>query len=106
MVRALGDKHTHFLNIWEEARLALAAGRVPHGAVAYVKWWYGETQFHETHGLVSLNSNFRAALQKTVKMHHQRFKQYRNVIDRLVEYRSHVDRRRRDLGYESPHHDG
>ena len=26
--------------------------------------------------------------------------------DRLVEYRSHVDRRRRDLGYESPHHDG
>ena len=79
---------------------------MPHGAVAYVKWWYGETQFHETHGLVSLNSNFRAALQKTVKMHHQRFKQYRNVIDRLVEYRSHVDRRRRDLGYESPHHDG
>ena len=59
VVRALGDKHTHFLNIWEEARLALAAGRVPHGAVAYVKWWYGETQY--------------------------------------------VDR---DLGYESPHHDG
>ena len=29
-----------------------------------------------------------------------------NVIDRLVEYRNHVDGRRRDLGYESPHHDG
>ena len=27
-------------------------------------------------------------------------------INRLDEYRSHVDRRRRDLGYESPHHDG
>ena len=63
-------------------------------------------RLHETRGLVSLNSNFRAALQKTVKMHHQRHKQYVNVIDRLVEYRSHVDRRRRDLGYESPHHDG
>ena len=63
-------------------------------------------RLHETRGLVSLNSNFRAALQKTVKMHHQRHKQYVNVIDRLVEYRNHVDGRRRDLGYESPHHDG
>ena len=33
-------------------------------------------RLHETRGLVSLNSNFRAALQKTVKMHHQRHKQY------------------------------
>ena len=33
--------------VMEEARIALAAGRVPHGAVAYVKWWYGETQYVE-----------------------------------------------------------
>ena len=30
----------------------------------------------------------------------------RIVLHRLDEYQSHLDRRRRDLGYESPHHDG
>ena len=49
------------------------------------------------------NSHFRAALQKTLNMHRQRHKEYTDVIQRLTEYRSHVDQRRRDHGYESEH---
>jgi len=37
----------HFISIVEEARIALAAGRVPHGAVEYVQWWSGSTQYVE-----------------------------------------------------------
>ena len=48
-------------------------------------------------------SHFRAALQKTVKMHHQRQRHYENVIEKLDLHRSHLDQRRRDLGYESEH---
>ena len=61
-------------------------------------------RFYDTRGLVSLNSHFRAALQRTVKMHRQRHQQYEDVMHRLDEYRSHVDRLRRDRGYESEHH--
>ncbi len=62
-----------------------------------------ELRLHQTRGLVSLNSHFRAALQKTVKMHHQRQRHYENVIEKLDLHRSHLDQRRRDLGYESEH---
>ena len=251
VVQALGDKHAQFLNIVEEARLALAAGRVPHGAVAYVQWWNGPTQYvegrapmarmpnlpedalrlvyeyfvplerfdgtaelasaqellegpradsdeedadvavspprpgastmmlvegdlasesdgdassydggsdeaeddddsgsdesdvdsdeedvdlselnerfeelgevcsalesvdstlwyrlHQIRGLDSLNRHFRAALQRTLQIHRDRRREYADVLHRLDEYQSHLDRRRRDLGYESPHHDG
>ena len=61
-------------------------------------------RFYDTRGLVSLNSHFRTALQRTVKMHRQRHQQYEDVMHRLDEYRSHVDRLRRDRGYESEHH--
>ena len=61
------------------------------------KWQWGPG------GLVFLNSHFRAALQKTLNMHRQRHKEYTDVIQRLTEYRSHVDQRRRDHGYESEH---
>ena len=63
-----------------------------------------EIRLHQTEGLDSLNSHFRAALQKTVKMHNQRHKQYEDVIEKLDLHRSHLDQRRRDLGYESEHH--
>jgi hypothetical protein len=63
-----------------------------------------QERLYETHGLVFLNSHFRAALQKTLNMHRQRHKEYTDVMQRLTEYRSHVDQRRRDLGYESEHH--
>ena len=44
------------------------------------------------------------SFQRTVKMHRQRHQQYEDVMHRLDEYRSHVDRLRRDRGYESEHH--
>ena len=50
-----------------------------------------------------VNSHFRAALQKTVKMHHQRLRHYENVNEKLDLHQSHLDQRRRDLGYESEH---
>ena len=62
-----------------------------------------EIRLHQTEGLDSLNSHFRAALQKTVKMHHRRRRHYENVIEKLDLHRSHLDQRRRDLGYESEH---
>jgi len=37
-------------------------------------------------------------------MHNQRHKQYEDVIEKLDLHRSHLDQRRRDLGYESEHH--
>ena len=60
-------------------------------------------RLRQTEGLDSLNSHFRAALQRTVKMHHQRHKQYEDVMEKLDLHRSHLDQRRRDLGYESEH---
>ena len=63
-----------------------------------------QERLYETHGLAFLNSHFRAALQKTLNMHRQRHKEYTDVMKRLTEYQSHVDQRRRDLGYESEHH--
>ena len=53
-----------------------------------------------------LNRHFRAALQRTLQIHRDRRREYADVLHRLDEYQSHLDRRRRDLGYESPHHDG
>ena len=76
-----------------------------YGALEHVN----QTLFHrlyETRGLVSLNSHFRAALQRTLQIHRDRRREYADVLNRLEEYQSHVDRHRRDLGYESPHHDG
>ena len=62
-----------------------------------------EKRLYHTEGLPSLNSHFRAALQKTVKMHHQRLRHYENVNEKLDLHQSHLDQRRRDLGYESEH---
>ena len=62
-----------------------------------------EIRLHQTEGLDSLNSHFRAALQKTVKMHHQRLRHYENVNEKLDLHQSHLDQRRPDLGYESEH---
>ena len=62
-----------------------------------------ELRLHQTRDVASLNSHFRAALQKTVKMHHRRRRHYENVIEKLDLHRSHLDQRRRDLGYESEH---
>ena len=41
-----------------------------------------------------------------LQIHRDRRREYADVLNRLEEYQSHVDRHRRDLGYESPHHDG
>ena len=65
--------------------------------------WY---RLHQIRGLDSLNRHFRAALQRTLQIHRDRRREYADVLHRLDEYQSHLDRRRRDLGYESPHHDG
>ena len=61
---------------------------------------------YQIRGLDSLNRHFRAALQRTLQIHRDRRREYADVLHRLDEYQSHLDRRRRDLGYESPHHDG
>ena len=76
-----------------------------YGALEHVN----QTLFHriyESRGLGSLNSHFRAALQRPLQIHRDRRREYADVLNRLEEYQSHVDRHRRDLGYESPHHDG
>ena len=46
-LRVFGGMQTHIVSIMEEARTALAAGRAPHGAVEYVQWWSGPTQYVE-----------------------------------------------------------
>ena len=56
--------------------------------------------------LGSFDSCLRHHSWRLLQIHRDRRREYADVLNRLEEYQSHVDRHRRDLGYESPHHDG